>query len=93
LGGGSLRTDNRLGMGEGGEGLVAFGGQEEGGEVIAERLALTALGEERIEVLSEGFERTGSGYDGQAAVMRHLLPVSLAPAHPRVNKLPLYRFL
>ena len=51
-----LRADDGLGVGEGGERLIAFGGQEQALKIAAEAVTLIALGKERIKVLSVGFE-------------------------------------
>ena len=75
LSGSGLCADNWLGVREGGQGLIALGGQEQPREIITEGLSLATLSKEGIEVSGEGFERAGGRFDRQARRHgKHLLP-------------------
>jgi len=56
-----LGTTDRFGVGERGEGLVAFSRQEQAFKIATEGVTLIALGKARVEVLGVGFERFGCG--------------------------------
>ena len=54
-----LGADDRFGVGECGERLIALSRQEESFQIAAEGLALVALAEQVVELLGIGFQQTG----------------------------------
>ena len=61
LGMGMLRADDGFSVGEGGEGLVAFGGQEQAFELAAEGVTLIAFGQARGEAVGVGLKWSRCG--------------------------------
>src|SRR5215203_1208398 len=63
----SLGSDHRLGVRKGGEGLVAFGGQQEPLKIASETFTLGASVKEIVKACCVLFQRTGSGLYGQSS--------------------------
>jgi hypothetical protein len=64
---GMLRADDRLGVGERRQGLVALCRQEQPFDVPTEAVALIVLPEERIKLLAVGLKGARSGRNREAA--------------------------
>jgi hypothetical protein len=63
----ALRPNHRLGVGQGGEGLVAFGGQQEPLKIASETFTLGASVKEIVKACCVLFQRTGGGLYGQSS--------------------------
>src|SRR5215218_3210870 len=63
----SLGSDHGLGVGQGGEGLVAFGRQQEPLKIASETFTLGASVKEIVKACCVLFQRTGSGLYGQSS--------------------------
>jgi hypothetical protein len=62
-----LGANDRLGVGQGGQGLVAITGQQQALQVVAQTTALGHAGEQRVELGGVVLQRAGCGWAGAAA--------------------------
>ena len=61
-----LGAGDRLGVGQGGQGLVAVAGQQQALQVVAQTTALRHAGEQWVELLGVVLQRAGCGWAGAA---------------------------
>src|SRR5512133_2006056 len=89
-----LGTGDRLGAGQGGQGLVAIPGQQQALQVAAQAAALGQAREQRVEPLGVVLQGAGCGWAGKALGHRDHLSSDVAPQPQsyqptQLNKLPL----
>jgi hypothetical protein len=92
-----LGAGDRLGVGQGGQGLVAVAGHQQALQVVAQAAALRERAKQRVELLGVGSSGPGAGGPGRRMVIGVVAPGGgwhknrAAKDYTDLNKLPIAR--